>query len=92
MAVNRVAYFYTLLLSFIFFVLFDLYLLHLFLVFLILLPICSLLVTIPASRALRYRMDIEDDIVPKGTCPVSLTIQNGSIFPCARVQEASSVI
>lgn len=86
MAVNRVAYFYTLLLSFIFFVLFDLYLLHLFLVFLILLPICSLLVTIPASRALRYRMEIEDDIVPKGTCPVSLTIQNGSIFPCARVR------
>lgn len=86
MAVNRIAYLYTLLLSFIFFVLFDVYLLHLFLVFLLLLPLFSLLLAIPASRGLRYKMEIEDDIVPKGPCPVSLTIKNGSVFPCARVR------
>ncbi len=59
MAVNRIAYLYTLLLSFIFFVLFDVYLLHLFLVFLLLLPLFSLLLAIPASRGLRYKMEIE---------------------------------
>ena len=86
MAVNRIAYLYTLLLSFIFFVLFDLYLLHLFLIFLLLLPLCSLLLTIPASRMLRYRMEIEDDIVPKGICPVRIHVRNGSVFPCAHVR------
>jgi len=86
MAVNRIAYLYTLLLSFIFFVLFDVYLLHLFFLFLLLLPLFSLLIAIPACRALRYRMDIEDDIVPKGPCPVRLAVKNGSIFPCACVR------
>lgn len=86
MAVNRIAYLYTLLLSFVFFVLFDLYLLHLFLIFLVLLPLLSLLLAVPACRALRYRIEIEDDIVPKGLCSVHLAAKNGSVFPCARVR------
>ncbi len=83
---NRVAYLYALFLSFLLFVLFNLYLFHLLLVFLLVLPLISLLSALPVRRALRYSMEIDDDIVPKGNCPVRLSAQNGSAFPCACVR------
>ena len=86
MAGNRILYFYLLVLSFLFFVLFDLYLFHLFFLFLLLLPPASLLAALPASRALRCRMEIDDDIVPKGNCSVCLIAENTGILPCACVR------
>jgi len=86
MSGNRILYFYAVLLSFALFVLFDLYLFHLLFIFLLILPLVSLLAALPACRALRYRMEIGDDILPKGTCPVRLSAENGSPFPCACVR------
>lgn len=85
MAVNRILYFYAVLLSFALFVLFDLYLFHLLFVFLLLLPLASLLAALPVCFSLRYEMHIEDDIVPKGSCAVDFTADNKSPFPCAFV-------
>ena len=86
MAGNRILYFYLLLLSFLFFLLFDLYLFHLLLVFLLVLPFLSALMALPVCLRLRYRMEVEDDIVPKGDCILRLTAENASPLPCARVR------
>lgn len=86
MAGNRIVYFYAVLLSFALFVLSDLYLFHLFFIFILLLPVISLLAVLPVSRALRYSMEIDDDILPKGGCYVGLTGKNASLLPCACVR------
>ncbi len=86
MAANRIVYFYVVLLSFALFVLSDLYLFHLFFIFILLLPVISLLSALPVSRALRYSMEVEDDILPKGECYVSLTGKNAVLLPCACVR------
>ena len=83
MAANRVLYFYLLLVSFFFFVLFDVYLFPLLLLFLLLLPVFSMLLALPVCRAVRCRMDVEDEIVPKGRCAVRLSVENASFLPCA---------
>ncbi len=83
---NRILYFDAVLLSFLLFVFFDPYLFHLLFLFLLLLPLVSLLAALPVRRALRCRMEIEDDIVPKGTCIVCLTAKNASPLPCACVR------
>ncbi len=83
---NRILYGYALFFSFILFVLFDLYLFHLLLVFLLILPPVSLLTALPARRKLRYALQIDDDIVPKGACGVTITARNGSLFPCTGVR------
>jgi len=84
-AVNRILYFYAVLLSFALFVLLDLYLFHLFFIFLLLLPLVSLLAALPVCFSLRYEMEIEDDIVPKGSCAINFSADNKSLFPCAFV-------
>lgn len=86
MAGNRILYGYALFFSFILFVLFDLYLFHLLLVFLLILPPVSLLAALPVRKKLRYSLEIEDDIVPKGACGIRLFAQNDSLFPCAGVR------
>ncbi len=86
MARNRIIYVYLLLLSFLFFVLFDLYLFHLLFLFLLILPLVSLLAALPACLTLRYRMDGEDDIMPKGSARVCLTAKNAGGFPCGGVR------
>jgi len=83
---NRILYFYALLISFALFVLLDAYLFHLLFLFLLILPVVSLLAALPVSRKLRYRLNVEDDIQPKGDCPAELTVQNVSSFPCACVR------
>jgi len=83
---NRIVYFYAVLLSFSLFVLSDLYLFHLFFIFILLLPVISLLAVLPVSRTLRYGMEIEDDILPKGECYVNLTGKNAALLPCACVR------
>jgi len=80
---NRIVYFYVVLISFSLFVLSDLYLFHLFFIFILLLPAVSLLAVLPVSRALRYGMEVEDDILPKGDCYVAITGKNASLLPCA---------
>lgn len=86
MAANRIVYFYAVLLSFALFVLSDLYLFHLFFIFILLLPVVSLFAVFPVSRALRYSMEVEDDILPKGECYVSLSGKNAVLLPCACVR------
>lgn len=86
MAGNRILYFYALLISFALFVLLDMYLFHLLFIFLLVLPVVSLLAALPVSRALRYRLEIEDDIMPKGDCPAALAVENASALPCACVR------
>ena len=86
MAVNRILYFYLLLLTFLFFVLFDVYLFHLLFLFLLLLPVLSLLAVLPVRRAVRCKMEIENEIVPRGRCQLALTTENLGVLPCARVQ------
>jgi len=86
MAGNRIIYGYALFFALILFVLFDLYLFHLIVVFLLLLPPVSLLAVLPARNKLRYTLEIEDDIVPKGAVGVRLTARNGSLFPCSGVR------
>ena len=83
---NRILYFYALLISFALFVLLDAYLFHLLFLFLLILPVVSFLAALPVSRKLRYRLNVEDDIQPKGDCPAELTVQNVSSFPCACVR------
>ncbi len=86
MSGSRILYFYALLFSFVLFVFFDLYLFHLLFLFFLMLPLVSLLLTLPLCRAVRYKMEIEDDIVPKGVSSISLTAQNASFLPCACVR------
>ncbi|MDO4572894.1 MAG: DUF58 domain-containing protein [Clostridia bacterium] len=86
MSVSRILYFYLLLLVALFFVLFDIYLFHLLLIFLLLLPPLSLLAALPVCRALACRLDIDDEIVPKGRCKIRLTEENRSPLPCACVR------
>ena len=86
MAGNRILYGYALFFSFILFVLFDLYLFHLLLIFLCILPLASLLAVLPVRQSLRYTLEIEDDIIPKGPCGILITARNGSPFPCAGVR------
>lgn len=86
MAGNRILYGYALFFSFILFVLFDLYLFHLLLIFLVILPPVSLLAAFPVRKKLRYALEIEDDIVPKGMCGIRLSAQNDSVLPCAGVR------
>lgn len=86
MVANRILYFYMAALSFIFFVLFDLYVFHLLFIFLLLLPLLSLLAALPLRRAVRCRMELDDDIVPKGDCVIGLTVQNAGLLPCARAR------
>ncbi|PKM39841.1 MAG: hypothetical protein CVV04_08645 [Firmicutes bacterium HGW-Firmicutes-9] len=86
MAGNRVLYIYALFFAFILFVLFDLYLFHLLLIFLVLLPVVSLLAALPMRKNLRYALEIEDDIMPKGVCGIRLSARNNSPFPCAGVR------
>ena len=83
---NRILYGYALFFAFILFVLFDLYLFHLLLIFLIVLPLISLLAILPVRNNLRYALEIEDDILPKGACGIRLLARNGSVFPCACVR------
>ena len=83
---NRILYGYALFFAFILFVLFDLYLFHLLLIFLIVLPLISLLAVLPVRKNLRYALEIEDDILPKGACGIRLLARNGSVFPCAGVR------
>ena len=83
MTANRIFYLYALFFSFVFFVLMDQYLFHLIFVFLLILPAFSLLFTLPLRNGIRYRMDVEDDIVPKSACSIRLSAQNASAFPCA---------
>ncbi|NLI55300.1 MAG: DUF58 domain-containing protein [Clostridiales bacterium] len=86
MAGNRILYGYALFFSFILFVLFDLYLFHLLLIFLLILPPVSLLAALPVRQKLRYALEIEDDIVPKGMCGIRLSARNDSMLPCAGVR------
>ena len=86
MAGNRILYTYALFFAFILFVLFDLYLFHLLLIFLIILPLVSLLAALPMRKNLRYALEIEDDIMPKGVCGIRLSARNNSPFPCAGVR------
>lgn len=86
MAVNRILYFYTVLLTFLFFVLFDVYLFHLLFLFLLLLPVLSFLAVLPVRRAVRLKMEIENEIVPRGHCQLALTAENASILPVALVR------
>lgn len=86
MAGNRILYIYALFFVFILFVLFDLYLFHLLLIFLVLLPLVSLLAALPMRKNLRYSLEIEDDIMPKGVCGIRLFARNNSPFPCAGVR------
>ncbi len=86
MAGNRILYGYALFFSFILFVLFDLYLFHLLLIFLVILPPVSLLAALPVRKKLRYSLEVDDDIVPKGACGIRLSAENGSLFPCAGVR------
>ncbi|MEA4869099.1 MAG: DUF58 domain-containing protein [Christensenella sp.] len=83
---NRILYGYALFFAFILFVLFDLYLFHLLLIFLLVLPLISLLAVLPVRSNLRYALEIEDDILPKGACGIHLSAKNGSVFPCAGVR------
>ncbi len=83
---NRILYFYFLLASFSFFVLFDQYVFHLFFLFVVLLPALSLLQAVFARRAVRCKMALEDDIVPKGRCELRLTAENRAPFPCACIR------
>ena len=86
MAVNRILYFYLLLLAFLFFVLFDVYLFHLLFVFLLLLPLVTLLAALPVRRAVRCRMEPDDEIVPKGRCTLRLSAENAGFLPCVCVR------
>lgn len=86
MAGNRILYIYALFFAFILFVLFDLYLFHLILIFLLILPLVSLLAAFPLRKNLRYALEIDDDIMPKGVCGIRLTARNNSLFPCAGVR------
>ena len=83
---NRILYGYALFFAFILFVLFDLYLFHLLLIFLLVLPVVSLLAVLPVRKNLRYALEIEDDILPKGACGIRLAAKNGSFLPCAAVR------
>ena len=83
---NRVLYGYALFFAFILFVLFDLYLFHLLLIFLLVLPVISLLAVLPVRNNLRYALEIEDDILPKGACGIRLAARNSSVLPCAAVR------
>jgi uncharacterized protein (DUF58 family) len=86
MAGNRIFYTYALFFAFILFVLFDLYLFHMLLIFLIILPLVSLLAALPMRKNLRYALEIDDDIMPKGVCGIRLSARNNSPFPCAGVR------
>ena len=86
MAGNRILYFYLTLLSLLFFILFDQYLFHLIFIFLLILPLVSLLFALPLRKRVCYRMDVEDDIVPKSACSIRLTAENTGAFPCACVR------
>ncbi len=86
MAGNRILYTYALFFAFILFVLFDLYLFHMLLIFLIILPLVSLLAALPMRKNLRFALEIEDDIMPKGVCGIRLSARNNSPFPCAGVR------
>jgi len=86
MAGNRILYGYALFFAFILFVLFDLYLFHLLLIFLVILPVISLLAVLPVRKKLRYSLEIEDDILPKGVCGIRLSAKNSSVLPCAGVR------
>lgn len=86
MAGNRILYTYALFFVFILFVLFDLYLFHMLLIFLLILPLVSLLAALPMRKNLRYALEIEDDIMPKGVCGIQLSARNNSPFPCAGVR------
>lgn len=86
MAGNRILYTYALFFAFILFVLFDLYLFHLLLIFLLILPLVSLLAVLPMRKNLRYALEIEDDIMPKGVCGIRLSARNNSLLPCAGVR------
>jgi uncharacterized protein (DUF58 family) len=86
MAGNRILYTYALFFAFILFVLFDLYLFHLLLIFLLILPLVSLLSALPVRKNLRYALEIDDDIMPKGVCDIRLMARNNSILPCAGVR------
>ena len=86
MAGNRILYTYALFFAFILFVLFDLYLFHMLLIFLVLLPVVSLLAALPMRKNLRYALEIEDDIMPKGVCGIRLSARNNTPFPCAGVR------
>lgn len=86
MTVNRIVYLYALFFSFVFFVLLDQYLFHLIFIFLLILPLVSLLFALPLRKKVRYRMDVEDDIVPKCACSIRLTAENTDAFPCACVR------
>ncbi len=72
--------------SFALFVLLDPYLFHLLFIFILFLPLISLLAALPVCLTLRYEMQIADDIVPKGSCTVSFTANNKTLFPCAAVR------
>jgi len=86
MAGNRILYTYALFFAFILFVLFDLYLFHLLFIFLLILPLVSLLAALPMRKNLRYALEVEDDIMPKGVCGIRLSARNNSLFPCAGVR------
>ena len=86
MAGNRIFYTYALFFVLILFILFDLYLFHLLLIFLLILPLVSLLAALPMRKNLRYSLEIEDDILPKGVCGIRLSARNNSLFPCAGVR------
>ena len=86
MAGNRILYTYALFFAFILFVLFDLYLFHLLLIFLLILPLVSLLAALPMRKNLRYALEIDDDIMPKGVCGIRLSARNNSLMPCAGVR------
>ena len=86
MAGNRIFYTYALFFVLILFVLFDLYLFHLLLIVLLILPLVSLLAALPMRKNLRYSLEIEDDIQPKGVCGIRISARNNSMFPCAGVR------
>jgi uncharacterized protein (DUF58 family) len=53
---------------------------------LLILPLVSLLSALPVRKNLRYALEIDDDIMPKGVCDIRLMARNNSILPCAGVR------
>lgn len=86
MTVNRILYFYLLLFTFVLFVLFDVYLFHLVLVFLLVLPALSLVLALPVRSGVTCRLEIQEEIVPSGSCKIGLVVANRQFLPCAYVR------
>ena len=82
MAKNRIVYLDILIVAAALCLAFDMYIFQVLLIVALILPIISFLFLIPVRYCIFCRIEMVDDMVPKGACPLKMTLENKGFIPC----------